>query len=159
MICTEIHLSLTIMENMYWRTWLKTKYQNSPSWDANISGRNKDEVSKYLKISNSSNPGHILDPFFYNEKLEAHIPNSQHFDNRISFPPCCIRSPNGSTKDNPVLWQHRLFDSNTGLRASLPLSIPGLQSHIMSQHSSTGKANHLVQGDLHPGQSPAPLTK
>lgn len=65
----------------------------------------------------------------------------------------------GSTNGNPMLWQHRLFDSNTGLRASLPLSIPGLQSHIMPQHSSMGKANPLVQGDLHPGQSPAPLTK
>lgn len=48
MICTYIHLSLPI-----WRKrteGLKMKYQNSPSWDANVSDRNKDEISKYLKI-------------------------------------------------------------------------------------------------------------
>ena len=29
--------------------WLKLKYQNSPSWDANKGNRNKDEISTYLK--------------------------------------------------------------------------------------------------------------
>lgn len=49
-----------------------------------------------------------------------------------------------STKGNPVVWQYGVFDSNTNLRASFFFTVPGVQSHIMSQNYSTGKTNYLV---------------